>query len=83
MEEEDDDDNDDNNLLLKYDNEKEEFHFVEQGVNLKKLKQEERDKVERLKDIEFKNGKLIVREINSITGQRRYFIYILEKKTMI
>ena len=33
-------------MLLKFDNEKENFHFVEKGINLKKLKEDEKKKIE-------------------------------------
>ena len=31
-------------MLLEYDNENQKFHFVEKGVNLKKIKEDERKK---------------------------------------
>lgn len=57
-----DDLKEDNNLLLKFDTEKNDFHFVEkQFKNLKKNKDEDAD----IEDVLYKNGKLIVTDIEA------------------
>lgn len=56
------------NLLLKYDTEKEQFHFVEHTVKKAKenLKQEQENN-----DVFFQNGKLIVKETPDESGKKR------------
>lgn len=56
--------NDDNNLLLKYDFNKDKFHFSE-DVRQKKQQMIKDKEEDTFKDVEFKNGKVIVKDVNN------------------
>lgn len=60
-----------NNLLLKYDSQKQTFHFVEHSV--KKAKEKLQKEQEQLKDVFYKNGQIFVQEVDDpeVTGKKR------------
>lgn len=52
------------NLLLKYDDEKQDFHFIEKQFT--KIKSKEKATLEDLEDVEIKNGKLVITDFEAL-----------------